>query len=332
MNRVVTFVIAATIILAANSYLQAETLRFAVLGDTRGSKDHIINEEVFPTIVERVSQADPPVQFVIVTGDLVRGMTYNDTMLEAFARWRQIAEPWYNSQMMGLKVYPVPGNHDLVNVLTYVGVWQKAFPELPDNGPENNKKLYYSFDLGPCHFVGISTSAPYTGHRTDLDWLAKDLAASTAPIKIVIGHEPAYPVESHLCTSLDYYGDLRDEFWQILVENSVTVYFCGHEHRYHHLVKDGVHQIITGGGGAPSPFFHYLLVDIDDENNINVAVYDLEGELYEQYSISEPASDSADIIIPTDCTGSPLPCNLVLIALSAGMIVGYQLLQPRRGN
>jgi hypothetical protein len=35
--------------------------------------------------------------------------------------------------------------------------------------------------------------------------------------------------------------------WRVMV----TAVFAGHDHNYQHHLKNGVHYIVTGGGGAP---------------------------------------------------------------------------------
>ncbi len=41
------------------------------------------------------------------------------------------------------------------------------------------------------------------------------------------------------------------EGWQILVDNKVAAYVCGHEHIYGRQSVDGVYQIVAGSAGAP---------------------------------------------------------------------------------
>jgi predicted phosphodiesterase len=273
------------LLLICGSAVRAETLRFAVLGDSRGEQKPI-NEFILTELVQNVLQVDPPPQFVVFIGDLVLGTSNDDELRQQFARWRQIIEPWYQSQMYGIKVYIVPGNHDLQNKSTYVTLWQECFPELLDNGPDDEKKLTYSFDVGPCHLVVVNTSSPITPHTVNVDWLEQDLAASTAPVKLVFGHEPAYPAIGHISSSLDHNPEDRDRFWQTLVKHGVPAYFCGHEHLYDRWVQDNVNQIITGGAGAPGIFYHFLILDVNDQD-VTVTVHKASGEVYTQYKLSD---------------------------------------------
>lgn len=267
----------------------AESIRFAVVGDTQGTGNLAVSEG-FSKIVNLVLAADPPVQFVLLTGDLIHGTKDNDQMLKDFLTWRLIAAPWYESNFLGLKVYPVPGNHDQINMNHYLDIWQSAFPELPDNGPRNEKKTTYSFDIGPCRFVAVNTSAAtFPGfHAVNTTWLAKDLAATEQPVIFVYGHDPAFPAGRHIGSSLDTRPERRDLFWKILTENNVKIYFCGHEHLYDHWMKDNVHQIITGSGGVPAEVFNYLIVDVDDDYNVSVSVYNAnDNSLLDQFDLTD---------------------------------------------
>jgi len=285
IRRILFFLIC---VLVLSDRVSAERIRFAVLGDTQGSEVFTGGEVPLDRIVRDTLSASPSIQFVIIAGDLVEGTPNTYDQLDLFRSWRKVADPWYQADLYGLKVYPVPGNHDQKNYLTYLRTWQESFPELPDNGPKSELKSTYSFDVGPCHFVGVNTSIPqvFMAHRVDTDWLRKDLAESNKPFKFVFGHEPAYKMTFNAVASMDCQQGPRDEFWQILSEYGVQAYFCGHDHGYDHWAKDGVHQIITAGGGGHG-FYHYLIVDVD-EQDVTVSVYrQPENTLYEQYKLSD---------------------------------------------
>uniref|UniRef100_A0A8R1HPZ0 Purple acid phosphatase n=1 Tax=Caenorhabditis japonica TaxID=281687 RepID=A0A8R1HPZ0_CAEJA len=93
----------------------------------------------------------------------------------------------------------IAGNHedDLQNFTNY----QKRF-SVPRNGHNDNQ--FYSFDLGPVHWVGVSTEnyGYYYSYGmqpvlTQYDWLKKDLAAANAnraarPWIFTFQHRPFY--------------------------------------------------------------------------------------------------------------------------------------------
>jgi hypothetical protein len=47
----------------------------------------------------------------------------------------------------------------------------------------------------------------------------------------------------------------RDIFWNSLVNNHVSAYFCGYAHLYVQGELQGVQKIVTGNGGAPMQGF-----------------------------------------------------------------------------
>jgi hypothetical protein len=316
-------------------------VRFAVVGDTQAGFLDItpVNDEVFSRIIQLVLESDPPVQFAVQCGDLINGTFEKEKQIEELEYWRSVAQPWYDSNFLDLKVYPTPGNHDQLNPSFSLETWQTVFPELPNNGPDDAKKMTYSFDIGSCHFIVVNTSSQkiMLEHTVDTDWLAEDLASSTQPVIFVFGHEPAYPVGRHLSSSLDARPEKRDLFWQLLSDYGVKAYFCGHEHVYDHWIKDGVHQIITGSGGAESDLYDYLIVDVDDNNNVTVSVYNIDGNtLIDQFDLADtkdvPSDDRTsednffyDIIDSLSCSSS-------LIYLIIPLFSAFNSITIRMGN
>ncbi|NLX06093.1 MAG: hypothetical protein GXY33_13220 [Phycisphaerae bacterium] len=310
--------------------LAAQSLRFAVVADSQGSGGLAVSENAFNKVVHLVLRADPPVDCVIVAGDLTYGFYDNRITAEGFDLWRRIASPWYESEMLGLKVYPVPGNHDLENFFWCQMQWQLAFPELPDNGPDYERKMSYSFDLGPVHFAAVSTSSPMRRHRVDLEWLARDLGNSTAPVRFVFGHAPAFPYGRHVGGSLDAHPEDRDRFWQLLVDHNVAAYFCGHTHIYDHWAKDGVHQITAPPAGACGDATGYLIVDVD-ENGARVTVYDRDGSVQEAFALADYGPNLVEQRVASEASPSPVGCGAPLLCLAVAIGLAGVLLSGQDG-
>jgi 3',5'-cyclic AMP phosphodiesterase CpdA len=104
--------------------------------------------------------------------------------------------------------------------------------------------------------------------ESEFDWLDNDLAASHAPVKMVIVHHPPFdPAGStHIMA-----GD-RNRFMRIVKERGTKYVFAGHIHCYEQAERDGVQYFITGGGGAPlycppdaGGFYHYIRVHVQGE-------------------------------------------------------------------
>jgi len=328
-------VLCAGLALAGTSAAQSP-VRFAIVSDTQAWGERAINEPVVEALFDLILSQDPPVQFVVVTGDLVTGSGDPNVHFGQFLEWVDVATPLFESDMIGEKVYPVPGNHDMRGLIS-VDFWQELFDYLPDNGPDGQEKTTYSFDMGPCHLVMVNTDYPSSRHQVDLDWLENDLADSDQPIKLVFGHEPAFPVDGHIGSAMDKYPQFRDRFWQVLRDNGAQAYFCGHEHLYSHTIHDGTHQIINGGGGGPmipfslGAFFHVVIVDAD-QADAQVRIIDIDGQVRDAFALS----DSEVEVDPEDLIGfdwimSLLPCAFPgLAGVMSLMALGTGLLESRK--
>lgn len=248
--------------------LQPGEVRFAVTSDMRYFTSAAGD---FPAAAQAIAQLGG-IQFMITPGDMdppdaVR-KALDDALGKDFA--------WY----------PVIGNHELPGQgqeaapganLAWLRGWQTVYGyPLVRSGPTPCPETTYSFDIPPLHFAAINEYCSAEGDAvTDGDisdviynWLAQDLALTSQPHKIVIGHEPAFPqpdadlggAARHLGDSLDQYPANRDRFWALLTQHGVTAYLTGHTHLFSAIRRDGVWQIDAGharGAGdlsAPSTF------------------------------------------------------------------------------
>ncbi|MBI4677717.1 MAG: metallophosphoesterase [Elusimicrobia bacterium] len=260
-------------------------LRFVVLSDSRG-RDYGVNDAALALLVDHIKK-DSGAEFVAFPGDMVYGGKVSaGKTREQLVHWRGVMEPLYASPgLVGLKVYPGIGNHE-VWVPGGDKAFLEVFPELPANGPEGEKGLTYSFDFRGVHFVMLDTAGGHADGEKGvrglpLDWLRADLNAARergAKRFFAFGHDPAFPVgPGHIGDSLPRLGrkrlfrDLdpsglkaRDAFWDLLRENRVTAYVCGHEHLNAVESVRGVAQVVAGAAGAPLSSFNPC-VDEDGE-------------------------------------------------------------------
>ena len=200
---------------------------FVVYGDTRTR--HAVHQRV----VNAISKTNP--DFIIHTGDLVANG--KDT-----AYW-----PLFFSIEKELLrktvIYPVLGNHERNS---------RDFYEFFDL-----KTPYYSFDWGSAHFTmlnsdvgnaALSEEAKQQFRDEQTRWMEDDLAAhQKADFRFVVMHHPPFTAIKGRQGKNKYSLSLVPDFEKY----HVTVAFCGHDHGYQHHLKNGVHYIITGGGGAP---------------------------------------------------------------------------------
>lgn len=79
-------------------------------------------------------------------------------------------------------------------------------------------------------------------------WLERELAASKAHWKFVVGHHPVYSGGSHGNTD-----GLIEQFVPLFKRYGVQAYLNGHNHNLEHVVRDGIHYLTSGAGGEPTP-------------------------------------------------------------------------------
>jgi predicted phosphodiesterase len=250
MYRINTTIRAFFVLFIWVTYTQAEDIRFAVIADHRDSFAGLKNALVF------VDSQD--VDFIIVPGDF-------DPIDESY-----IGYYFVHGYTVGPKhqpdrqeIYFVLGNHDAPSSGEVYFQFNIA-PYYPTNGPGSAPEgTIFSFDRGDGHFVVTNqywnyASGGYTPQQ--LDWIEQDLASNQKPFKFVIGHEPAFPQFRHVGDSLDADPQMRDDFWQILSENGVTAFICGHTHYIYSDLVDGVYQLDAGEAKGDS--LDVIIVDV----------------------------------------------------------------------
>ena len=238
MNSLNTIIRVCFVLFIWVTYTQAEEIRFAVIADHRDYFAGLNNA------LEFIDSQD--VDFIIVPGDFD---PIDETYTSYYFVHGYTVGPEHQPDRQD--IYFVLGNHDSPSSgEVYFQFNIASF--YPTNGPASAPEgTIFSFDRGNCHFVVTnqywnyaSASGGYT--QEQLDWIEQDLGSSQKPFKFVIGHEPAFPQFRHVGNSLDADPQMRDDFWQILSENGVTAFICGHTHYIYSDLVDGVYQLDTG--------------------------------------------------------------------------------------
>jgi hypothetical protein len=257
-------VLAAAVVLTLflSLYGFAESWKFVVTGDSRGS-DNGVNTTILRELATEIVAHGA--DLVVFTGDLVTGGVNQQTLESEFRTWLSTMQPVYDA---GIHVYPVRGNHDLGSP-PGTTAWNNVFSgdyALPQNGPAGELNLTYSVAYENALFLGLDEYV--TAHRVNQAWVDEQLQANTRPHVFVFGHEPAFKVYHADC--LDDYPANRNAFWASLVGAGSRAYFCGHDHLYNHARVDDdgdpdndVHQYVAGTAGAP----HYTWAGLYDGDN-----------------------------------------------------------------
>jgi calcineurin-like phosphoesterase family protein len=145
----------------------------------------------------------------------------------------------------------VVGNHDLDD-----RGGPEAWAEV--HGPMN-----FDFSHGHTHFVALNGAAgevgeidipvnrPIEGPREEaLAFLERSLEAADAPHRVVLTHTPP-ALDGHYEPHPEWGFDAReDEFLDLLRRHGVGLVCCAHGLAFDHHVHDGIHFVMSGGGGT----------------------------------------------------------------------------------
>jgi predicted phosphodiesterase len=301
-------IVMISLIFVTNSYAR---VRFAVASDMQwaGGENYFSND-YFKGVCEAIKQHN--VDFMIVPGDFTAPCEIN----------------WTISQVFGddFLWYPVIGNHE-IEICAYLQTAIFMIQNLPDLNPgPSGSEATYSFDVENIHFSCLNlyyNGYSDRGRGSDADvcdalyeWLEQDLKNTNKPIKLVFGHEPAFPQPDkdcgrirHVGACLDEYPDHRDRFWELLKNQGVMAYICGHTHGHSAIKVDGVWQIDDGESqgkndlGAPSTF---MIIEVTNNQvyfnvyrDVHDGVYDYDDIVYQW-----------QVVIGTDVTPPLAPVNV----------------------
>jgi hypothetical protein len=202
--------------------------QFVVYGDTRTRHD------MHRRVIAAVLKHGMP-DFVLHTGDLVADGADSAQWPVFFDIEREL--------LRNTSFYPSLGNHER-NSRQYYDFFNVATP-------------YYSFDWGQAHFIVLnsdignaatSNAARESFWTEQVRWLEEDLAKSQkADFRFVIAHHPPITAVARR------QGDNPEmaALIPLFEKEHLTAGFFGHDHNYQRYLKNGIHYVITGGGGAP---------------------------------------------------------------------------------
>jgi acid phosphatase type 7 len=207
---------------------RGEPYRFLVYGDTRTRHD------VHRQVIKKILEGERP-DFALQTGDLVENGADQ-------ALW-----PIYfdieHELLRHTAFFPALGNHERHD---------KQFYEFFDM-----TLPYYSFNWGNAHFVVMDSdvgnvadtpSARQESWAAQQKWLEEDLEKNqSAAFRFVAAHHPPMTaVESRQGSNKE-----MTALMPLFEKYHVTAGLFGHDHNYQHYLKNGIHYVTSGGGGAP---------------------------------------------------------------------------------
>lgn len=238
--------------------------RFAVWGDSGDGSDsqYILAEQI----------ATVPLEFMLHVGDIA----YEEGTLEQFEdNYFRVYEPL----LPHFSMFAVPGNHEY-RTLDAAG-YHEVF-DLP------NTEAYYSFNWGDVHFVGLDTTVL---SEIQVRWLEADLARTDKPWRIAFMHHAPY--SSGKAHGSD--GEVRRKLGPIFQKAGVQLVLSGHDHHYERSIDiDGIHYIVTGGGGGETAgvgeswftafaetVVHFVYIEVDGDT-LSTHAIDATGAEFDQ--------------------------------------------------
>jgi hypothetical protein len=250
--------------------LAAAPWKFAVLGDGRTGGENGNTTGVNDVVVRALAAeiVKQKVDLVIFSGDLVNGSARFGPLEKQLENWKLAMAAIYEAK---IPLYVVRGNHELAAAQDQpkgrsVAAWRAAFPDMPQNGPADEKGLTYSVDYANARFVAIDQ---FVGKKPGFDVKVYDSAVNSGMVSpwaiariqesgphwvFAFGHEAAFP--GHHVDCLGNVPAEREALWDALGARG-GVYFAGHDHMYVRQVapdraKRPVLTLVVGDAGAPA--------------------------------------------------------------------------------
>ena len=206
----------------------ADPFKLIVFGDDRTRHD------VHRKMVARILENGVP-DLMLHTGDLVEN-GWDSSLWKLFFEIER-------DLLKQTAFFPAQGNHER-NSADFYQFFQQRQP-------------YYSFNWGNAHFTvfssDIANSADTKAGRDALwaaqtKWMEDDLAANqNADYRFVVAHHAPFTAVASRQGDNPHVTALAP-LWE---KYHVTAGLFGHDHNYQHYLKNGVHYIVSGGGGAP---------------------------------------------------------------------------------
>jgi 3',5'-cyclic AMP phosphodiesterase CpdA len=206
----------------------SEPFRFVSYGDVR------TRDEVHRRVMAAILKSGVP-DLALHSGDLVEDGKNSALWANFFDIEREL--------LRQTSFFPSLGNHER-NTQDFYDFFQTRLP-------------YYSFNWGNAHFIVINTDIGNVSSskiardefwERQTRWLEEDLAANQkADYRFVVGHHPPYTAVQRRQGDNPHITALTPMFEKY----HVTAGLFGHDHNYQHYLKNGVHYIVSGGGGAP---------------------------------------------------------------------------------
>ncbi|WP_303674944.1 metallophosphoesterase [Vampirovibrio chlorellavorus] len=213
-----------------------------------------------PLLCSEAPAQERPLRF-IAFGDFGQGTPFQARLADEMVRLSH-RKPYGLTLLLGDNIYP---NGDINRLAKshfedpYSGLIAQKMRFLAAIGDHDDRKGhredemayfkmpgdYYKVSEGPVDFFILNTTY-FVRNPAQRAWIAKALAESKAPWKVVVGHHPLYSSGRNGNTE-----GTRAILEPLLVKYNVDLYLAGHDHDYERFAPiQGVRYIVSGGGGS----------------------------------------------------------------------------------
>ena len=264
---------------------------FVFYGDCCSGIAGAPHEKTFASVNVVVRRLEPLPQFVLFLGDEIAGLTPDANELRAqWRHWLEREMGWLDRRVIPL--WQTTSNHATYDTMSEA-VFREMLGHLPRNGPVGQEGLSYWTRRDDLLLVFVHTLWTGLGGEGHVEtaWLRDVLRLNAdARYKLVLGHHPVHPVNGFAGA---YQRDIGPEhaarLWDVLVEEGVLAYLCGHILAFDAQVHRGVLQICTAGAGTAHrmpdgvEYLHCVQAALDGDG-LRYQVLDVEGRVRERLS------------------------------------------------
>ncbi|MCU0371986.1 MAG: metallophosphoesterase, partial [Ignavibacteria bacterium] len=109
--KITVFIVSVLLFLVSAAY--AQSFKFAVMTDSRGSYNGV-NEPVLSELVKHLIANHNDIKFLLFPGDFANGSkTGPDSTYQTWLYWKEIMSPLYkNDNLLTPKIFVTVGNHE----------------------------------------------------------------------------------------------------------------------------------------------------------------------------------------------------------------------------
>ena len=281
---------------------------FGVIGDYGDTVDLMDGETNTLLVADLIKSWDPA--FIATVGD----NDYSDAAFEGTFDGLELGVGQYFHEYIGdymgdrgpgsdeNRFFPIPGDHDYGDDCDNPRLDDYlAYFTLPVGETD---ETYYDFRRGPVHFFALDSIEACHRPASKLDaervWLERTTAASDAPFKVVLVHNPPY-------SSGERHGSAAQVQWPFQ-DWGIDLVISGDDHVYERIDRDGVVYLVAGIGGVDlhgfaSPVDGSVVRYVDKygalrgdvfENGLQLTMLSVDGDEIDRFAIGSPGGPAGD--------------------------------------